>query len=257
MSTPSLRAVFFRRFGFVLLLLFSVFFVTVATFHIQSYLFARKVHSVLSRMERIQLDKTSEEEVHALLPAMQPGILWSLATNGPADKKCPGDACYFLLIQNVPNGTLFKLREKLNYGHDWIFKTAYWLGYRFRVFGVYVELRGRKVSRYEYVLAVPDEEYPLGGLVDVQVLGANRVSFPAGFPMVQNYEEIGDFRIRIPNNRWTKTMFVAFTPEAQPEEVKNTFDVHLDCLWRAEGCTTDKQLLPLLWEQKIGAGGQK
>lgn len=251
------KSVVLRRALHLLLLFASIILITAASFRLQSYLFALKVQSIVSRMGQIQLDKASQAEVVALLPELKPGVLWSFPINHEEYQKCPGDACYSLLIQNVPNGLVFKLREKLNNGHDWIFRVAYWLGHRYRNFRVYVEIRDGRVSSYEYGLAVSDDEYPLGGLVDLQVLGADRASFPGYFGFMSDYDEIRGFRIRIPNNRWTRTMYVAFTPEADPKDVKNAFDIHLECIWNAEGCSADKQLLPLLWEQKIEPGSRK
>ena len=153
---------------------------TMIGLRVQSMLFESKVHSVLSRLEQFQLEKTPEEAVLRSLPELKSGILWSFMVNGRSDDRCPGDACYVLRVQNVPNGILFRLREKLSYQHDWIFKAAYLVGHRFWTFDAYVEIREKKVSRYEYALSVEDAESPANGLVGVQVLGANRASFPAG-----------------------------------------------------------------------------
>src|SRR6266480_2503311 len=242
-----------RPFRFAFLLSVLLWFITTASFRVQSYLFDRKVHFVLRRMEKIQLNKTSKEEVLVLVPELKPGILWSFVLNGHSEDTCPGDACYVLHIQNYPDGILAELRAKLEYRHDWIFKTAYWLGHRFRSFGAYVEVRRGQVSRYEYSLSLEDAEFPANGLVGVQVLGANRESFPGGFGFMRDYDEIGGFRIKVPSNIPTKILYVAFTPDAQPKAVRNAFDVRLDCIWNVTGCLTTRQVLPALWNEKVNS----
>ncbi len=257
MPNRLVKSDFFRRTPLALLLFASIIFITAASFRLQSYFFACKVNSVLSRMEKIQLDKTSKEEVLASLPELRPGIPWGFVLNRRPDESCAEDSCYGLRLQNWPDEMLGKLRKKLEYRHVWLFKTIYWLGHRWLTLGAFVQIRDGKVSRYEYALGVEDEEYPAGGIVGVQVLGADRAGFPGYFGSMSDYDEIGGFRIRIPNNMWTKTMYVAFTPEAQPEDVRNAFDVHLECAWNTEGCSADEQLLPLLWKQKIEPKRQK
>jgi hypothetical protein len=237
-----------RAFRITLLLLGSVFLVTIAIFHLQSHVFAHDVHSLLARMEKIRLEETRNDEVLVLLPELKPGIFWSFTFNGKSDDSCHGDACYVFRVQNWPDEMFYKLREELNYRHDWILKTAYFLGHRFRSFGGYVEIRAGRVSRYEYALSVDDAERPSDGVVGVHVLGASRASFPVGFGFTTSYDEIHGFMMRAPSNMDSKILYIAFTPNAPPERVKNAFLVRLDCLWGA-GCTSTKELMPALWEQ--------
>jgi len=74
---------------------------------------------------------------------------------------------------------------------------------------------------------------------------------------MSNDEVTGGFRIRVASNKQTTSMFVAFTPDAKPEDVKNAFDVHLDCVWNAQGCWATKQLLPALWKTKMEPKNRK
>jgi len=233
-----------------LLVAVSIVAATMIGFRVQSLLFERKVHSVLWRLGQFYLDNTSEEEVLRSLPELKPGILWSFTVDGRSDDRCPGDACYVLRVGNLPDGMVFRFRRKLEYRQDWIFKTAYLLGHRYRTFASYVEIRGKKVSRYEYSLAVTDQEYPLGELVGVQVLGADRASFPRGYAAIEDYDEIRGIKGRVPGNKPTTMLWVAFTPEAQREDVRSAFDVHLACAWNCEGCSATKQILPGLWKRE-------
>jgi len=217
-------------------------------FRVQAFLFESKVHSVVSRLERLQLDQSSEREVLRSLPELKPGIVWNFYVNGRPDETCHGDSCYVLRDGNVWNGLVFRLRERMNYQRDWIFWSLYWLGHRYQSFASYVEIRNGKVSRYEYALAVSDQEYPLGGLVGVHVLGADRASFPAGYGFFDDYSEIAGFRTRQPSNMIGKVLYVAFTPSAQATQIHAAFDVHLDCLWSSRGCSATKQILPGLWK---------
>ena len=232
-----------------LLVLFLLVIGMMIEFRVQSLVFERRVHSVLSRLEQLELDKTPEGDVLRSLPELKPGILWNFYVNGRPDESCHGDACYVLRMGNLPDGILFRLRRKLEYQQDWVFKTMYWLGHRDRSFAAYVEIRAGKVSRYEYGVAVTDREYPLGELVEVQVLGADRASFPLGYVAVDSYDQIKGFKGKVPSNKPTTVMRVAFTPEARTEDVRSAFDVHLECIWNSEGCSTTRQILPAVWER--------
>jgi hypothetical protein len=68
---------------------------------------------------------------------------------------------------------------------------------------------------------------------------------------MRDYDEIGGFRIKVPSNMPTKILYVAFTPDAQPQAVRNAFDVRLDCIWNVTGCLTTRQVLPALWNEKV------
>ena len=247
----------FRRILFVLLLVASIILITAATFRLQSYLFARKVQSVLSRMGQIQLDETTQAEVSALLPEFKPGIESNFLIYREPDIQCRADACYGLQIRNWPGGTIARFQAKLSYRFQWLFEGIYLLGHRYVVFAAYVEIQGGKVSRCEYGLDVQNGEFPANDFVVVQVLGVDRADFLSYFGFTRGDEATRGFRGRVPSNKPTTMLFVAFTPDAKAEDVRSTFAVHLECIWNAEGCSATKQLLPLLWEQKMGSGIQK
>ena len=92
------KSVVLRRILYLVFLFAATFLVTEASFRLQSYFFARKVQSLLSRMETLQLDKTTQAELVTLIPELKPGsrYLWS----NESDARCPCDACYALHIQN-------------------------------------------------------------------------------------------------------------------------------------------------------------
>jgi len=234
-----------RKLGVTALLSILLSLGTVASFRLESYFFQRKVNSVLERMESIQLDKTSEAEVLSLLPELRSGTTWSFGLHDSSLNRCPGDACYVLETANWPHGMLAELRQKFGHRGDGVFKAVYWLGHRFRDFGVYVEIRSGRVSRYNYALSVEDGDYPAEDVLWVSVLGTDRASFPRGaFGFIQTYDGIEGLRITEPSNKRTKDINVAFTPDAQLQEVKNALDIHLKCIWNAAGCRTTSQLLP-------------
>ena len=238
-----------RSFAYGLLLGFAIFLATVVGFHLQSLLFESKVKSVLRRLQTIQLNRTTKEEALAVLPELKPGILWNFEVEGRPDDRCPGDACYVFRRRNWPDGLLAKLRQRLNYKQNWIFTSAYGFGHRFSGFGAYVEIRGGLVSRYEYSVFVEDVKYPAVEDVSLDVLGADRASFPLGYATVTDYDKIRGLKLEAPNNKPQTILYVAFTPEAPPQIIKAAFDLRLNCMWNLEGCSTTKQLLPNIWQE--------
>lgn len=225
-----------------------------ASFRLQSYFFTRRVQFVLNQMEKIRLDKTNEQELYALLPELKPGTSWGLTADQSPEERCPGDSCFVLNQRNWPDGVLARLRGKLGYRYDWLFKTLFWSGHRYLVFRANAEIRGDRVSSYGYFLMVEDAEFPDNEAVTVQIQGFNRKGFPAYFGFMDHYDEIGTFRVKVPSNKSTTVMYVAFTPDVQQEDRRSAFDIRLDCVWNLRACTATKQMLPILWEHKVDQG---
>ena len=121
-------------------------------------------------------------------------------------------------------------------------------------FGAYVEIRAGRVSRYEYSLMVENNDFT-GPPLMLNVLGSNRAAYPGEFGYMRTYDDIAVFGTRMPSNRQKTHLFVAFTPVANPEDIRNSFDVRLQCVWGAHSCSATKQLLPILWQQKIEPDG--
>ena len=145
----------------------------------------------------------------------------------------------------------------MSYRFQWLFEAIYCPGHRYLLFAAYVEIGAGVVSRYEYFWGVECAKYPANDAVTVELLGADRAGFPGYFGFISDFDEIGGSRTRTPSNRPTTILYVAFTPAAKPEDVKNALDVHLNCVWNAQGCSATKQLLPMLWEEKMEPNSRK
>jgi hypothetical protein len=87
--------------------------------------------------------------------------------------------------------------------------------------------------------------------VGIQVLGTDRSGFPGYFGFMTSFEEIKDFRARTPSNLRETSFYVAYPPNAQTRDVKSALQIELGCLWNFHGCSATKQLLPILWQQKM------
>lgn len=186
-----------------------------------------------------------------MIPELKPGTQAGFLIGGEPNLRCRGDACYTLHMQNWPDGVVAKLEAKLGDHCHGLFDGVHWLGHRYFLFAAYVEIRSGIVSRYEYSLEIEYREYPVADTVGMQVFGSDRASFPGYFGFMRFYDEIGDFRTEVASNKPTTSLYVSFTPDAQPSDVRSAFEVHLNCLWNAQQCSATKQLLPSLWEKRI------
>lgn len=251
------KSVAFRRILSVLLLFASITLVTAAAFRLQSYFFAQKVRSVLSRMGQIQLDKTSQTEVVALLPEFKPGTPSDFLIYGVPHIQCSANACYGMQVRNWPGGMIARLQEKLNYRFPRLFEAIYKLGHRYLAFAAFVEIRGGTVSRCLYVLGVQNGEFPANDVVSVAVFGGDRADFLSDFGSARGDEVTRGFRGRVPGNKPTTDISLVFTPDANVEDVRNAFDIHVECVWNTQGCWSIKQLLPLLWKQHMESEREK
>lgn len=208
-------------------------------------------------MGQIRLDQTSQAEVLALLPEFKPGTESNSFICREPDIRCHGSSGYGLRMQNWPGGIIASLQEKLDYRFPWLFEAIYLLGHRYLGFVAFVEIRGGTVSRCEYALEVQNGEFPANEFVIVEVFGGDFADFLSHFGSARGDEETSGFRGRVPSNKPTTVLSLAYTAHAKAEDVRNAFDVHLDCLWNTRGCSTTKQLLPALWKQRMEPGGQK
>jgi hypothetical protein len=49
------------------------------------------------------------------------------------------------------------------------------------------------------------------------------------------YDEIGISPVRVPSNKQTTVIYAAFAPDAQPEDINGSFDIHLECMSSFQG----------------------
>lgn len=112
--------------------------------HIRSVLMARKFHAVLSGLERVRVDQTTEAELMRTVPYM---------VRGHSAKRPDGSAetWYSVVISNESDW----LMERLLFGCDreWLYEVADLLGYRYLTFSAGVIVLDGKVSSVRYAIA--------------------------------------------------------------------------------------------------------
>ncbi len=104
------------------------------------------------------------------------------------------------------------------------------------------------MAKIGYTIIIENADYPGSELVGADVSGTNQSSFSRGQGFNPSYEEINSFRVRVPSNRPTTRLFVTFTPEGGPEDIRKAFAVNLRCMWDFKGCSTTSQILPEISE---------
>ena len=73
--------------------------------HVNSAIFAHRVHRILAGLEQLRPDQTGKGEMLRLLPDLRPGLL--------KYEHCRGDACYATVIHNWPDSLLARLMSKI------------------------------------------------------------------------------------------------------------------------------------------------
>jgi len=224
-------------------------FVTMASFRIQSLLFQRRVNSVLSRMAKVNLDRTSEKQLRDLLPEMK-----RVERNGKFFVDGPEsgnelETWYELDDGNGKNGSLINLVYRLGNHSNQALTILYRLGNRFRVFAIRSRIRQGIVDRVTFFLMVETgEPFVNEDIVVLDVKGYGRSGWDS--PKSRRdltHEDVRPYSAHVASNMPQNTVFLSFTPDAPEQFIHSAFDVHLDCLWNFLGCRTARQMLPGVW----------
>jgi len=226
----------------------SLLVATMVAFRVESFLFQRRVHSILSRMAKIKLDNTSEQDLRSLMPELE----------GPDGPECEegkvSSKIYSVLISDVDRGTLSSLVESLDRYNGPALEILYLLGHRFHRFGAYAYTCAGKVVHLEYFLWIDDNHnHNMFEGTEVKVSGYSRT----GWPYSRNYSNGFIYEGATPYVEWVSSnapkndLAITFTTEAPADFVRAAFDLQLVCLQSFAGCTDTKELLPGIWPPRF------
>src|SRR5580704_4243009 len=226
---------------FVLLLM-----ITMASFRIQSFLFQRRVNSILFRMGALGLDSTSEQQLKDLFPELKPVEVDGQPAAGGSDSQ---ETWYELNDSNGENGPLVNLVNHLGSHSNQALAILYRLGNRFHIFKVGVRTRRGIADRVAFSLMVETGRPATNeDVVLLEVKGFGRSGWDSPKSKLDlTYEDVRPYSGHVASKMPQNTVFLSFTPDAPEQFIHSAFDVHLDCLWKFSGCRTARQMLPGVW----------
>jgi hypothetical protein len=264
-----LRRLFGRRARQVYLSLLLLAFVFSIGLRARTFLLTRKIQAVLSGLEQVRVDQTTEEQLLRTIPY--------LVLNNPQLPALPGGRRYYRVdIANsdfyygwsrwVPDSllSLWPVRDsRFPVKNKWDFlplpfKAAYVLGWRHLSFSAYVTVLNGTVSSTGYDLE-PDVliGYPLSYFVVAR--SVHGFSFSHGgrpVPVHTADDEKPEFRFGAVAGEFSllsgadSAIAVAYTADAPHELIDHAFQVDLDCFWGFRGCGSVRQVVPLLWKDR-------
>jgi hypothetical protein len=231
---------------------------------IRTYLLTRRIHDVLSGLEQVHVDTTTENQLLKAVPSL-------LLAGQERHTQLGVERVFLMKISNeddihwmrwVP-GFLFSLwppRMDIPVRNKWDYldlpsKAVYLLGWRQLVFTASVSVLNGTVSSTAYDLE-PDVRFgfPVGYLVVARSVHGFFARRPV--PVHVTDDESPDFRFGMAAGEFSwqegadNAIAVAYTPAASSDLVSHAFHVDLHCFWGMRGCDSVRQVTPLLWKDR-------
>jgi len=227
---------------------------------VRSYLLTRRIQAVLTGLQQLKIDTTKEEEISGTVPYL---------VRDPHDHRC-----YRAALSNeedqqwirlLPRFVLELWPPKIGEGGvadkwnamDLARKAGYIMGWRHLSFSATVTVLDGRVSKVDYHLE-PDVfmGWPKSYMVTARSAHgfwrARHLPVPVGTaddesPYYRFGFIAGDFS-------WISgedtSIGVAYTPDAPREKISHIYQVDLSCFWNFRGCTSVRQVVPLLWKDR-------
>jgi len=262
-----LRQWFGRRTRSVLLALLLVPVVFSIGIRARTFLIARRIHAVLSGLEKVRIDQTTEAQLLRTVPYLVP--------NNPTAPSLPGGRRYYRVdISNshyyygwtrwVPDFllSLWPVHAELPVKDKWNMlsvplKAVYVLGWRQLSFSASVTVLSGTVSSTWYGLE-PDVpiSYPLSYFVVARSVHGFSMGGPRPLPVHSTDDEKPEFRFGIVAGQFSllqgadSSIGVAYTADAPRDLVSHAFQGDLTCYWGIRGCDSVRQVVPLLWKDR-------
>lgn len=208
-----------------------------------TFTLTRRIHAILSGLEELKIDQTTEEEMLRTVPYLDRNVYGRRVGTST-------ERTYYVWIANkndkegkekgVPFVHLFWSRpSELPSVAD---RLAYWLGYRYFFFGAHVVLLDGKVSRVGYSIGV-GRERPRW-LISVDSYHGFYASPYKQIVVSRADDESPQYRIE-GNEQY---LDVSYTFDAPRDLTSHVFQADLSCFWGLFGCRDARRVAPLVWQ---------
>jgi hypothetical protein len=233
---------------------------------VRSYLLTRRFQAVLSGLEKLKVDATSEEQLLKTVPYL---------VRDPRDSRL-GTHVHRYYRVNLSNADDMQCLNRVSTvmhsllpvhqdipgeipRNKWGFldlpsKAAYVLGLRHLSFDASVSLLDGTVSSIWYDI---EPDVFLGWPVSYLVMARSAHGFwrdrGLPVPVYSNDDESPEYRfgyVAGESSRADNYIRVTYTPDASRKEVSHAFQVDLSCFWSLRGCDSVRQVVPLLWKDR-------
>ncbi len=224
------------------------------------WLAARRMQAVVVALGKLEIDKTTEEELARTVPQLVKypweGQVQRRPEIGAVDLGVV--RAYHLSFSNETTWMKYariirtlgfcSAEAKLTkdgYEEGCIHFVPDLLGYRYYSFDASVGLLNGKVSSIRY--GINDRfvaPRALGAIVSVRSFHSIWRSHQIGFQVDSLQDENPELRISANEHR----LSVEYAYDAPRETVKDAFQINLNCFWSLRGCLSSQQIAPRLWQ---------
>ncbi|HVZ16667.1 MAG TPA: hypothetical protein VG897_06100 [Terriglobales bacterium] len=216
-------------FGAAILLLIGII------LHIEAALFAVRVKSVLAGLRQVEVGQTSQKQLLKLVPGLKPANVNSHYDGSGRALEMKWDGI-------VPKSRVGQTIFSATYDNKYLFKIAYWLGYRPRNFYIRAVIQHDIVTHFGYGIQVLPSENHYPGVIDVGV------SSPISILRYSDSPDSDEQNPSFSTGRYVKwrdwDIEASFSPFASAQLKDAAFGLHLECTWSLLGCSDAAQLLP-------------
>lgn len=253
-----------RRIYFGLIL--AVIFISISI-RVSTFLLTRKIYAVLSGLEQMRADVTTEDQALKLIPNLTQVATkhvesgeWRQyrveVTNHYTEFRWMRWVPSFLWNISPGSSQLRRLRwiDKWKYLRL-VLGVPYSMGWRNVSFTAYVTVLNKTVSSTEYFLE-PDVPVSIPVSYLVTVRSAHSVWARGSIPISSADDESPDYRFGPSAGEFSmlpepdSKIGVAFTSDAPRDLISHAFQVDLSCFWSVRGCDSVRQVTPLLWKDQ-------
>lgn len=230
-----------RSAGRIYLTLIVLASIAVTVPRIRAMFMARQMYAVLSGMQKLRIDQTSEEELLKAVPGLVRSPYEDRWENGI-------ERHYDVAITNERDWERLVFRSRIP---EWIsIRVLDWCGYRYTLFYARVDVLNGRVSAVSYGIA-PQHYFPR--LASAVIFARSAHGFWAERRYPFRVDSLDDesprFRVHVWDGGGKSDPFlnVTYTPDAPAEMIERVFDLNLSCFWSLRGCVSPEQISPQLW----------
>ena len=206
-----------------------------------------KFSAILSGLERVRVDQTSEEELRRSLPEFRGGQPFKWPDGTVQDSywvTVSDDADWMWVLQRATSAGI---------PYNWAVSVADGLGYRFMHLQAGVLIRNGKVSRITYQVAnFPVFPRQAGDIIRGESFHAIWAPRRRGISVSSVEDESPQFQV------WSymdpiasdETTHIRWSSDAPSNLVADAFRIDLSCFWGLHGCSSAHQMAPQVWQDE-------
>jgi hypothetical protein len=208
---------------------------------------ARKIYAVISGMEKVRIDNTTEEELLKITPSLKRSPYENHSEAGV-------ERYYTVEITNERDWEWVIFRPiQTSTVRELLARILDWCGYRYMHFAAGIHVLNGKVSSLSFGISQQlGFPRPVFDMVAVKSVHAFWTPHRYPFSVFSLDDESPQFRIRGwgEENSPPYSLSVTYTSDAPAELVAHVFQIDLSCFWSVRGCRFPAQMAPNLWENR-------